>query len=173
MTFLWANSKLIQKLNRGLEVQLDKLIDTRSSVAICQDLYIRIFLLLHFAFVERIYFLLHGISICEYVGLNFFLYKKWATKKKRLRNNDWEPWNIWAILNIHPVLQNNYILKRTKYKKWFILEVIKHLESGITINNNDNQMDVPILARKPDLVLINKIWFGLVWFYGTSTIVGY
>ena len=41
------------KLNQGLEVQLDKLIDIKSSVDISQNLYF----LLHFAFAKKMYFL--------------------------------------------------------------------------------------------------------------------
>ena len=34
------------------------------------------------------YVLLHEISICSYVGLKFFWRKKWAIKKKMLRDTD-------------------------------------------------------------------------------------
>ena len=62
----------VWSLNQGLEVQLDNLIDTRNSVIISWDLYF----ILHFAFINKIYFQLRRISICTYVGLKFFLIPK-------------------------------------------------------------------------------------------------
>ena len=53
---------------QGLEVQLDKLIDTRN---ICRDLYF----LLHFDLVNKLYFQLLEISLCAYVGLKLFVTK--------------------------------------------------------------------------------------------------
>lgn len=58
-------------LNKGLEVQLDKLIDSMDNVMIRQDLCF----LLNFAFVNKVNFLLHGISVFAYVDL-FFTPKK-------------------------------------------------------------------------------------------------
>ena len=46
-------------------------------------LFLEIFLF----FVNKIIFLLHGISVCTYVGLKLFSDQKWgATRKKILRN---------------------------------------------------------------------------------------
>ena len=71
---------LCLKLNLGLKVQLDKLID-RSNVVINLHLYFQ----LHFVFGNKMYFLLHRIFTCVYGTWNFF-HQKWATMKKRLRN---------------------------------------------------------------------------------------
>ena len=60
---------LCLKPNQDSEDQLEKLTDdTRSSVVISQDFYFQ----LHFAFVNKIHFLLQGFFICTYVGLKFF-----------------------------------------------------------------------------------------------------
>ena len=70
--------RLHLKLNQSLEVQLDKLIDTRGSVVISQNLYF----LLNFDFVNKMYFLSHRISICTYVGLKFFYTKNGPQGRK-------------------------------------------------------------------------------------------
>ena len=65
---IYCRGDLSLKLDQNFQVQFDKLIDTRNSVVISQDLYF----LLHFAFVNKMYFLLYRISVCAYVGLTFF-----------------------------------------------------------------------------------------------------
>lgn len=81
------------KLNQGFEVSLDKSIDTRSKIIISHNLYF----LIHVAFVNKMYCILYGISICAYVGLVVFIPNSWLQGRK-----GWE-----TILNyVRPVVLN-------------------------------------------------------------------
>lgn len=66
-----------------------------------QDLYF----LLNFVFVNKIYFLLYGISSCAYVGLKCFWQQKWATGKKSLKT---------------PQRKKNEIIALTLYNKSYV-----------------------------------------------------
>lgn len=67
----------------GLRNSLNGPGDTRRSVVAIKDFFLK----LQFAFVNKMYSLLRGISICVHVGLEVLRTpKKSATRKKRLRN---------------------------------------------------------------------------------------
>lgn len=64
-----------RKPNQGLEAPLDKLVDRHHERSLYSELRI--------AFVNKMYFLQHGISICACVGQDFFFTSEWAARKKR------------------------------------------------------------------------------------------